>query len=131
MNSTETPQRPPEESVTFSIKRSSKNVFFAKIAILSILTILGGHFFAQHSAQEYKKGRELTREKYLEGFDEYKGSLLNSGSYDNPLLSTLSMFLVFSFLIGSYELTVLLIGFLIGKVIGDNKKGKLVNSGEE
>jgi hypothetical protein len=117
MDSTETPQQPPEESLTFIIKRSSKNVFFAKMIILLGLTLLGGYFFTQDSARKYERGRELTQEKYLERFDEYKGALLNAKQYDNQLLYTFVMFIVVSFLIGSYELTALIIGFLIGKVI--------------
>lgn len=117
MDSTETPQQPPEESLTFIIKRSSRNVFFAKMIILLGLTLLGGSFFAQDGAQKYKRGRELTEEKYLERFDEYKGALLNAKQFDNPLLSTFTMLILVSFLIGSYELTALIIGFLIGKVI--------------
>jgi hypothetical protein len=113
----ETPQIPPEESVTFSIKKSSRNSFFAKMIILLILTLVGGYFFAQEGTRQYEKGRELTQEKYLERFDEYKGALLNRKQFENPLLSTITMFIFVSFLIGSYELTVLIIGFLIGKVI--------------
>lgn len=117
MDSMETPQLSPKESVTFSIKKSSRNIFFAKIIILLSLTLLGGYFFAQNGARQYEKGRELTQEKYLERFDEYKGALLNAKQYDNPLMSTFVMFIVISFLIGSYELTALIIGFLIGKVL--------------
>ena len=117
MDSTETSQQHPEESVAFVIKRSSRNVFLAKMITLLGLTLLGGYFFAQDGARKHERGRELTQEKYLEKFDEYKGVLLDAKKYDDPLLSTLSMFLAVSFLIGSYELTVLIIGFLIGKVI--------------
>lgn len=117
MNSTETPQQSSEESLTFIIKRSSRNVFLAKMIILLCLTLLGGYFFAQDGARKYERGRELTQEKYLERFDEYKGALLNTKQCDNPIFSTFIMFIVVSFLIGSYELTALIIGFFIGKVI--------------
>ena len=117
MDSTESPQQRPEESVTFVIRKSTRNVFFAKILILLGLTLLGGYGFARHSANQYERGRELTQEKYLERFDGYKGSLLSAKQYDNPLLSIFVMLIVVSFLIGSYELTALIIGFIIGKVI--------------
>ncbi|UKO99947.1 hypothetical protein [Nostoc sp. UHCC 0870] len=113
----ETPPIPSEESVTFSIKKSSRNAFFAKMIILLTLTLLLGYFYGQDGARRYEKGRELTQEKYLEKFDEYKGALLNGKQFENPLLSTFAAFIVISFLIGSYELTALIIGFLIGKVI--------------
>ena len=71
----------------------------------------------QDGARKYEKGRELTQEKYLARFDEYKGALLNAKQYDNPALATFAMFLVVSFLIGSYELTALIIGLIIGKLI--------------
>ncbi|MEH2121612.1 hypothetical protein [Nostoc sp.] len=118
MNSTEPPQQRPEESVTFVISKSTRNVFIAKIVILLGLTLLAGYWFARESANKYEKGRELTQEKYLERFDEYKGALLNAKQYDdNPLFTTFIMLIVVSFLIGSYELTALIIGFIIGKVI--------------
>lgn len=113
----ETPQLPPEEKVTFSIRRSSRNTFFAKLLILLSLTVLAGQFFAQNGAREYEKGRNLTEEKYLEGFDEYKGALLEGKQYDDPLIATFVMFIIVSFLIGTYELTTIILGFLIGKVI--------------
>ncbi|MBW4532596.1 MAG: hypothetical protein KME09_01535 [Pleurocapsa minor HA4230-MV1] len=117
MDSTEPPQQRPEESVTFVISKSTRNVFFAKILILLGLTLLGGYWFARKSANDYERGCELTQEKYLERFDEYKGALLNAKQYDNPLYSTFLMLIVVSFFIGSYELTTLIIGFIIGKVI--------------
>lgn len=118
MDSTETPPQPPEESLTFIIKRSSRNVFFAKIIILLGLSLLGSYFFAQDGIRKYERGQELTQEEYLERFDEYKGALLNGKQqYENPLFSTFIMLIVLSFLIGSYELTAVIIGFLIGKVI--------------
>jgi predicted PurR-regulated permease PerM len=117
MDSTEPPHQPSDERLTFTIKKSTRNVFFSKILILLVLTLLGGYFFARDGSQKYEKGRELTQEKYLERFDAYKGGLLSAKQYDNPLLSTFVMLIVVSFLIGSYELTALIIGFIIGKVV--------------
>jgi hypothetical protein len=117
MDSTETPQQPPEESLTLIIKRSSRNIFFAKTILLLGLTLLGGYSFAKDNARQYERGRELTQEKYLEGFNKYKNSLLDAQKYDNPVLATFLMLIVVSFLICSYELTALIIGFMIGKLI--------------
>ncbi len=66
---------------------------------------------------DYEKGRELTQEKYLEGFVEYKGNLLSSKENANVPLATFIMFIVVSSLIGSYELAALIVGFMIGKLI--------------
>jgi hypothetical protein len=117
MDSQETPQQRSDESLSFVVKKSTKNVFIAKIIILVMLSFLGGYFFAKDGARKYEKGRELTQEKYLERFDEYKGALLNAKQYDNPALATFVMFIVVSFLIGSYELTALIVGLIIGKLI--------------
>jgi hypothetical protein len=117
MDSKETPQQPPEESLTFTIKSSRRNVFFAKVIMFLILTLAGGYFYGQEAAREYERGRELTREKYLEKYDEYKGELLSFKDTSNPIVSTFTILLVLSFLIGSYELTALAISFIIGKVI--------------
>lgn len=45
MNSTEPSQQRPEESLTFVVRKSTKNVFLAKIIILFVLILLGGYFF--------------------------------------------------------------------------------------
>lgn len=117
MNSAEKNQTGSEESVTFSIKRSSRNAFLAKVIILLSLSLLGGHFLAQHNFQQYEQGRALTQEKYMEGYDQYQSKLLSAKQYDNPLMTTFVMLMVLSFFIGSYELTALIVGLLIGKVI--------------
>jgi len=117
MSFIESPQQQPEEQVTFVLKRSTRNVWLAKILILLSLSFLGGYLFTQDGARKYEKGRELTEEKYQEKFNEYRATLLNAKQYDNPLFATFIMLIMVSFLIGSYELTALVIGFLIGKVI--------------
>jgi hypothetical protein len=117
MDSQGTPQQHSDESLSFVVKKSTKNVFIAKVIILLSLSFLGGYFFAKDGARKYEKGRELTQEQYLARFDEYKGALLNAKQYDNPALATFVMLIVVSFLIGSYELTALIIGFIIGKLL--------------
>ena len=89
----------------------------AKLILLLGLTAFASYLFIQDAARQYEKGRGLTQEKYLEKFDEYKGYLLNSKPYTNVPFSTFVMFIFVSFLIGSYELTALMIGFIIGKLI--------------
>lgn len=117
MDSQETSQQHSNEHLSFVVKRSTKNVFIAKVIILVSLSFLAGYFFAKDGAERYEKGRELTQEQYLARFDEYKGTLLNAKQFDNPPLATFVMFILVSFLIGSYELTALIIGFIIGKLI--------------
>ncbi len=117
MDSQEAPQQRSDENLSLVIKKSSRNVFIAKVIILLSLSLLGGYFFAQDGARKYEKGRKLTQEKYLEKFDDYKGTLLNAKQYDNPALATFVMLIVVSFLIGSYELMALIIGLIIGKLI--------------
>jgi hypothetical protein len=117
MNSPEPPQQRPEESLTLIIKKPTRNIFFAKILILLGLSLGFGYWFARDSSQRYETGRELTQEKYLERFDEYKGNLISRRQQENPVLSTLVMFITMSFLIGSYELTALMIGLMIEKMI--------------
>jgi hypothetical protein len=116
MDPTEFPQQPPEETLTFNIKKSTRNIFFAKMIILLVLTLLGGYFYTQNAYQKYERGNELTKEKYLEEFDAYKGSLLSAKYYKNQLFSTFIVLITVSFFIGSYELTALGIGFIIGKL---------------
>ncbi|UJB73228.1 hypothetical protein HRE53_31490 (plasmid) [Acaryochloris sp. 'Moss Beach'] len=118
MASTETPQPSSGDSVTFVIRKSGRNVFIAKMIILVGFSLLTGHLYTQDGIQSYERGRELTQEQYLEGYEEYKGKLLQEGGQkSNPIFSTFVAFIGFTILIFSYELTAIMIGFLIGKVI--------------
>jgi hypothetical protein len=117
MNSTEPPQPSSPETVTFTIRRSSRNVFFAKILILLGLILVSGQFYAHDNAKKYQKGRELTKEKHLADFEERRSSLLNFKQYESPIVATFIMLIYISILIGGYELLALVIGLMIGKVI--------------
>jgi hypothetical protein len=117
MDFPEPPQQQSDEKLTFTIRRATRNRWLAKLILLLGLTAFGSHWFIQTSAQQYENGRELTKEKYLERFDEYKGKLLNSKTYTNAPFSAFVMLITVSFLIGSYELTVVIIGLIIGKLI--------------
>lgn len=117
MDSTNLPQPPTDEHVTVVLKKPTRNKVIAKVLILIVLSGVGGYVFARDGAQKYEKGRELTREKYLERYEQYKGTLLNAKQYDNLPLATVCMLMVVAFLFGSYELIALMIGFIIGKLI--------------
>lgn len=118
MNSPEPQEPDSKEKLTFTITKSTRNIFLAKLLILLGLIVGGSYLFTQAGVQEYEKGLELTKEQYVEKFDQYKASLLNAKQFhDNPLLATFVVLIMVSFLIGSYELTALIISFIIGKVI--------------
>jgi predicted PurR-regulated permease PerM len=117
MAPTKFPKQSPEETLTLTVKKSTRNVFFAKMIILLGLTLFTSYFYVQDVNRKYERGHKLTKEKYLEEFDEYKGILLNyKKQLENPLFSTFIVLIMVSFLIGSHELTALGIGFIIGKL---------------
>jgi len=118
MDSKEQSQQQSEEKLTFTIRTSTKNRIMAKLIIFLFLTGCFNYFFSQQAAKEYEKGKELTVQEYLENFDEYKSDLIASKNYTNqPALTFFVSLIVVSFLIGSYELMALIIGFIIGKLI--------------
>lgn len=114
-------QATEEEKITFVLKRSTRNIWIAKFIILLASTAIFSSIFLEASLINYKKGQELTKEEYIANYEQYKNSLLASKTYTNAPLSTLAVFIMFAFLLGSYELTALIIGFIIGKLITPKK----------
>lgn len=105
-----------EDHITISMSRNVRNSSIAKLIALVVLTSGLGFFFISSSESQYQEGKNLTQEKYLAKFEDYKAKLTSKGEYSqNKLLSVFSAFIALSFFIGSYELTVLLIRVLIGK----------------
>jgi hypothetical protein len=116
MDLTAKDQQTPEESVTFVITKTTRNRFLAKIIILFSLSLLLGHAISQDNARQYQKGRELTREKYLENFETHKGKLMSTGDRIDPFLNIFIAFLAVSVLIGSYELATTMIALLASRL---------------
>lgn len=117
MDSTKSFQQQSEETITFTVKRSTRSRFIAKLFLILGLTSFSSYFTVQSSIQEYKKGQELTEERYLADYNEYKTELLNAKNSTNPVSSIFVMFIAISFMIGSYELMALMIGLIIEKLI--------------
>jgi hypothetical protein len=115
MDSTE-PQQNPDERITFTIRRSTKSKVLAKLILLVGMTAFGSYWIIQRSAQNYERGRNLTKASYEAGFDRYKRNLLNERLNNKPLAS-LSVLMMVSFFFGSYELAALLLGLMIGKLV--------------
>jgi len=107
-----------EDSVTLIVKKSTRNIWLAKVIILLGLSFIGGYFFAMQGATNYQTGSELTEQEYLATFEEYRAELLEGESYANVPVATFTMLILVSFLIGSYEFAAVIIGFMVGKVIG-------------
>ncbi len=78
MHSPEPQEQDSKEKLTFNITKSTRNVFLAKLLILLGLTVGSSYLFTQAGIQQYQKGLELTKEQYVEKFDQYKASLLNA-----------------------------------------------------
>jgi hypothetical protein len=97
-----------------------KNILFAKLIIVLVLTIFLSYAFIQDSKLKYQKGVELTKELYVEEYTKYRNDLLDYEKYVNPISSAFFTLLAVSFLVSSYELSVWLIIFLVKKIIGND-----------
>lgn len=116
MNSPNHLQQETNDIVTFRLKSSTTSRLIARLIVTTSLVAVSSCFLSQTFAKEYEKGQALTQEKYLKDFDRHKQSLLRSGDYNAPLTIFVSLILI-SFVFGSYELLVLGIGLIIGKII--------------
>ncbi len=117
MNSPNHVQHEANDIVTFSLKSSTISRLIARLIVTTSLVAVTSCFFVQNSTKEYEKGQSLTQEKYLKDFDRYKQNLLKSKNYTAIPIASLSSLIAISFLVGSYELLVLGIGMIIGKII--------------
>jgi hypothetical protein len=101
-----------------AIDNSARNTVIAKLIVSLGLTAFLSFFFISSSARDYEKGKELTRATYIAQFEEHKTELISKGQYSNDRpLSVFTSLLVVNLLLGSYELVVLILGLLIGKLI--------------
>ena len=117
MSYTEPLQHQSEDKVTFIVESSTRNRFIVRLIITAGLAVITSYFFIQSSADLNKKGTALTQESYLKDFEKYKQSLLKSGDYTNVPFSSFICLIMISFLVGSYELMVLVVGLIVGKII--------------
>jgi hypothetical protein len=107
-----------EETVTITIKKLARNALLAKFIVVIGLTALFSHYWIKEASQDYEEGKKLTPQIYIEKYEEQKGKLLQSGRYaENQPLTITAAFIVIAILVGSYEVMVLVIGLLIGKLI--------------
>jgi hypothetical protein len=117
MNSPETTSTSQEEHITIVLKRSTRNVLLTKLITAIALTAFFSSYFISLSAKQYEEGKNLTVETYAEKFEQHKVNLMSANRYaSNIPLAVVASFITICFLVGSYELITLLIGFLIGKL---------------
>jgi hypothetical protein len=118
MNSPNHLHQKADDIVTFSLKRSTASRLIARLIVTMSLAAITSYLLIQSFTKQYEKGQSLTQETYLKDFEKYKQSLLTGRDYTNniPLTSFISLMTI-SFLVGSYELLVLGIGLIIGKII--------------
>lgn len=107
-----------EETITITMKKLARNALLAKLIVVIGLTALFSHYWIKEASRDYEEGKKLTPQIYLEKYEEQKGKLLQSGRYaQNQAITITAAFIVMAILVGSYELMVLVIGLLIGKLI--------------
>lgn len=108
--------RSPTEN-TITLRTSTKQRLLARGIVLLLATGLGSAAFLQESRRQYQWGQTLTPAAYNERYDAYRANLLSKKiMLDYPPLTVAATALVVFGLIGSYELLVLGISFLIGRL---------------
>ncbi len=71
----------------------------------------------QDSNHQYQKGRELTKESYLNNYEEYRAELLSEKENIDVFRSTFLTLITMSILMGIYEGAIFLINLFLKKAI--------------
>ncbi len=85
-----------------------------KLIVVLIFTCLIGYNFNSSSLQDYEKGQSLTLNEYVEGYEDYKASLLD---YDPLWVDILIAFIIVGFFFCSYELLGRGVGWILWRTI--------------
>ncbi|MBF2026375.1 MAG: hypothetical protein IGS48_06355 [Oscillatoriales cyanobacterium C42_A2020_001] len=104
------------EYMTIQITRSARNRLLARALVTLALGVLFSFYYAAAFTAQREKAENLTLEAYTENFENYKAKLLAGTDMPQALIPVASIFVV-AFLVGSYELLVFLIAWLLGKVL--------------
>ena len=84
-----------------NLSQSKASTRIAKLIVVLIFTCLIGYNYNSSKLQDYEKGRSLTLNEYVEGFDDYKAELLR---HDPLWQDILIAFIIVGFFFCSYEL---------------------------
>lgn len=87
MNKQNLSEQDSNDTLVFTIKKSSQKILIGKLIILVALSITLGNFLTQDPIDRYYKGRELIKEEYIKNYDKYKADLLSSGGLKNQIFS--------------------------------------------
>ena len=97
-----------------NLPQSKASTRIGKLIVVLIFTCLIGYNFNSSSLQDYEKGQSLTLNEYVEGFDDYKASLL---LYDPLWYDFLIAFIMVGFFFCSYELLGKGVGWILWRTI--------------
>jgi hypothetical protein len=101
-----------EEEISLSIQRKSTYLIIGKIIVVILLGACFGILISESSMEDAQKAKELTKEKYMADYDNYKAGLT-----EDPISgwASIIVFIIFSVVIfGLYELTGKLLAWLLG-----------------
>ena len=96
------------------LTQSKASTRIGKLTVVLILTCLIGYSINSSSLQDYEKGKSLTLNGYVEGYEDYKASLLD---YDPLWLDILIAFFIVGFFFCSYELLGKALGWILWRTI--------------
>jgi hypothetical protein len=97
-----------------TLPQSRASTRIGKVIVVLALSILFGWFFNESSLENYQKGRTLTLDEYIEGFEEHKAQLL----YHSPLWQDILIFFVGAgFFLCVYEFLGRGIGWVLWRTI--------------
>ena len=97
-----------------NLTQSKASTRIAKLIVVLIFTCLIAYSINSSSLQDYEKGQNLTLNEYVEGFDDYKASLL---LYDPLWYDFLIAFIMVGFFFCSYELLGKGVGWILWRTI--------------
>ena len=116
MDSQEQPLGDRDDYVTIRLSPSAKNRAIAKLIVLLGFGLLVSFAYQADITKRREKAENLTLESYTADFVNYKARLL-SGTDTPPAFVPVVSILAIAIMIGSYELLVFLVAWILGKVL--------------
>lgn len=100
----------------FVMPRKARNALIGKVLMVLLIGLAFGYAVETSSRRDYQKGLELTQEKYLEDYEEYRERLLRLEPTAPAVVAIFSVITAF-FFFGLYELGGRALGAIVGKVL--------------
>lgn len=104
-----------KEQITINLPQSARNRAIAKCLIIVLAGAAFGYFYHQDYYSRLQKAETLTKEQYIADFEISKAKLRDKAI--PPSIAPIIGMLAACLLYGPYELLVMLVSWMMGKIL--------------